>query len=101
MSLDLVHHADLLGQIKQRIRQGQSRAVLSANAEMITWGDANFATACGKIGNLRKSATACGTNGRFGKFATACCKKSLGVQHPADGKVKRPGSQSLVHAAGS
>lgn len=36
MSLDLVHYADLLGQIKQRIRQGQSRAVLSANAEMIT-----------------------------------------------------------------
>lgn len=36
MSLDLVHYADLLGQIKHRIRQGQSRAVLSANAEMIT-----------------------------------------------------------------
>lgn len=36
MSLDLVHYADLLGQIKQRIRQGQSRALLSANAEMIT-----------------------------------------------------------------
>lgn len=36
MSLDLVHYADLLGQIKQRIRQGQARAVLSANAEMIT-----------------------------------------------------------------
>lgn len=35
MSLDLVHYADLLGQIKQRIRQGQSRAVMSANAEMI------------------------------------------------------------------
>ena len=35
MSLDLVHYADLLGQIKLRIRQGQSRAVLSANAEMI------------------------------------------------------------------
>lgn len=36
MSLDLVHYADLFGQIKQRIRQGQARAVLSANAEMIT-----------------------------------------------------------------
>lgn len=36
MSLDLVHYSDLLGQIKQRIRQGQARAVLSANAEMIT-----------------------------------------------------------------
>jgi hypothetical protein len=35
MSLDLVHYTDLLGQIKQRIRQGQARAVLSANAEMI------------------------------------------------------------------
>lgn len=35
MSLDLVQYADLLGQIKQRIRQGQARAVLSANAEMI------------------------------------------------------------------
>lgn len=33
MSLDLVHYADLLGQIKQRIRQGQARAVLSANAD--------------------------------------------------------------------
>lgn len=36
MSLDLVHYADLLGQIKQRIHQGQARAVLSANTEMIT-----------------------------------------------------------------
>lgn len=36
MSLDLMHYADLLGQIRQRIRQGQARAVLSANAEMIT-----------------------------------------------------------------
>lgn len=36
MSLDLMHYADLLGQIKQRIRQGQARAVLTANAEMIT-----------------------------------------------------------------
>jgi predicted nuclease of restriction endonuclease-like (RecB) superfamily len=36
MSLDHVHYADLLGQIKQRIRQGQTRAILSANAEMIT-----------------------------------------------------------------
>lgn len=36
MSLDHVHYADLFGQIKQRIRQGQTRAVLSANAEMIT-----------------------------------------------------------------
>lgn len=35
MSLDLVQYADLLGQIKQRIRQGQVKAVLSANAEMI------------------------------------------------------------------
>lgn len=36
MSLDLVHYADLLGQIRQRIRQGQARAMLAANAEMIT-----------------------------------------------------------------
>jgi len=36
MSFDLVHYTDLLGQIKHRIRQGQARAVLSANAEMIT-----------------------------------------------------------------
>lgn len=36
MSLDLVNYAELLGQIKQRIHQGQARAVLSANAEMIT-----------------------------------------------------------------
>lgn len=36
MSLDLVHYTDLLSQIKHRIRQGQARAVLSANAEMIT-----------------------------------------------------------------
>jgi len=35
MSLDLIHYADLLGQIKQRIRQGQVRAVMAANAEMI------------------------------------------------------------------
>jgi len=35
MSLDLIHYADLLGQIKQRIRQGQARAVMAANAEMI------------------------------------------------------------------
>ncbi len=31
----LIQYAELLGQIKQRIRQGQTRAVLSANAEMI------------------------------------------------------------------
>lgn len=36
MPHDLTHYADLLGQIKQRIRQGQSRAVFSANAEMIS-----------------------------------------------------------------
>ncbi|HEY6873895.1 MAG TPA: PDDEXK nuclease domain-containing protein [Geobacteraceae bacterium] len=35
MSLDLVHYTELLGQIKQRIRQGQTRAVMAANAEMI------------------------------------------------------------------
>lgn len=36
MALDLAHYTDLLGQVKQRIRQGQARAVLSANAEMIS-----------------------------------------------------------------
>lgn len=35
MANELFHYTDLLGQIKQRIRQGQARAVLSANAEMI------------------------------------------------------------------
>jgi len=35
MSQKLVHYVELLGRIKQRIRQGQTRAVLSANAEMI------------------------------------------------------------------
>jgi predicted nuclease of restriction endonuclease-like (RecB) superfamily len=35
MSPKLVHYAELLGQIKQRISQGQTRAVLSANSEMI------------------------------------------------------------------
>jgi hypothetical protein len=35
MPQKLVHFADLLGRIKQRIRQGQTRAMLSANAEMI------------------------------------------------------------------
>jgi hypothetical protein len=35
MPQKLVHYADLLGRIKQRIRQGQTRAMLSANAEMI------------------------------------------------------------------
>ena len=32
---DLVQYADLLSQIKQRIRHGQTLAVMSANAEMI------------------------------------------------------------------
>lgn len=49
MFLNLAHYTDLLGQIKLRIRQGQSHAVLSANA-------------CGKIGNLEKNTTARGTN---------------------------------------
>jgi len=35
MPQKLVHYAELLGQIKQRIRQGQTLAVMSANAEMI------------------------------------------------------------------
>lgn len=35
MPQPFVQYAELLGQIKQRIRQGQTRAVLSANAEMI------------------------------------------------------------------
>lgn len=35
MSQKLVYYAELLGQIKQRIRQGQTLAMLSANAEMI------------------------------------------------------------------
>lgn len=35
MPQKLVHYAELLGLIKQRIRQGQTRAMLSANAEMI------------------------------------------------------------------
>ncbi len=34
MSQKLVYYAELLGRIKQRIRQGQTRAVLSASAEM-------------------------------------------------------------------
>jgi len=36
MSLDLVQYADLLSHIKQRIRHGQTLAVMSANAEMIS-----------------------------------------------------------------
>ncbi len=36
MANEFVHYADLLGQIKQRIRQGQTRAVLAANAELIS-----------------------------------------------------------------
>jgi len=35
MPQKLVRYAELLGQIKQRIRQGQTRAFHSANAEMI------------------------------------------------------------------
>lgn len=35
MSTKLVQYAELLGLIKQRIRQGQTRAVFAANAEMI------------------------------------------------------------------
>jgi predicted nuclease of restriction endonuclease-like (RecB) superfamily len=35
MPQKLVHYAELLGQIKQRIRQGQTRAMLSVNAELI------------------------------------------------------------------
>ncbi|MBI5100359.1 MAG: DUF1016 domain-containing protein [Nitrospirae bacterium] len=36
MSTKLVHYSELLGQIKLRIRQGQTRAVLSANSELIS-----------------------------------------------------------------
>lgn len=36
MPQKLVHYAELLTQIKQRIRQGQTRAMQSANAEMIS-----------------------------------------------------------------
>lgn len=35
MSSDLFFYSELLGEIKDRIRQGQTRAALSANAEMI------------------------------------------------------------------
>jgi hypothetical protein len=35
MPRKLVRYAELLGQVKQRIRQGQTRAFHSANAEMI------------------------------------------------------------------
>ena len=35
MPKKLVHYAELLSQVKQRVRQGQTRAVFSANAEMI------------------------------------------------------------------
>jgi len=35
MSQKLIHYTELLGQIKQRIRQGQTRAVFAANTEMI------------------------------------------------------------------
>lgn len=35
MTTDLTHYADLLGDIKIRIRQAQLKATLSANAEMI------------------------------------------------------------------
>ena len=35
MSSDLVFYGDLLAEIKDRIRHGQTRAALSANAEMI------------------------------------------------------------------
>lgn len=35
MTTDLTHYADLLGDIKIRIRQAQIKATLSANAEMI------------------------------------------------------------------
>src|SRR3990170_8159537 len=35
MSKGLIHYADLLGDIKARIRQAQIKAGLSANAEMI------------------------------------------------------------------
>lgn len=35
MPRKLVQYAELLGEIKQRIRRGQTRAALSANAEMI------------------------------------------------------------------
>jgi len=35
MSSDLVFYGELLVEIKDRIRQGQTRATLSANAEMI------------------------------------------------------------------
>ncbi|RJQ20029.1 MAG: DUF1016 domain-containing protein [Nitrospiraceae bacterium] len=36
MSQKLMKYPELLGEIKQRIRQGQTRAVLSANAELIS-----------------------------------------------------------------
>ena len=36
MTTSLFHYTDLLASVKQRIRQGQARAVLAANAELIT-----------------------------------------------------------------
>lgn len=36
MKKDLIDYSELLGQIKLRIRQGQTRAVLSANSELIS-----------------------------------------------------------------
>ena len=36
MPKEIIQYAELLGLIKQRIRQGQTKAVLSANAEMIS-----------------------------------------------------------------
>lgn len=36
MSLEIAHYVDLLALVKQRIRQGQTRAVMAANVELIT-----------------------------------------------------------------
>ena len=36
MTTSLFHYADLLTSVKQRIRQGQARAVMAANAELIS-----------------------------------------------------------------
>jgi hypothetical protein len=44
--------AELLGQVKQRIRQGQTRAALSANAEMILTYRYRLARDLHKVGAL-------------------------------------------------
>jgi len=90
----------LLKEIKARIQQAQTRAVLAANAELVRlyWDigiavPRESAASCGKISAVRRSATACGAIARLAPLV-----RPLIPSHRPDGEGQGPRGSLLVHA---